>query len=210
MDLALLPLAALLLAAPPAAPSFVDDVRAGRTVYATFDTSLGGFVCRLLSKEAPDAAAAFVGYATGERPWKDERSHTTLAGTRLYDGTWFYRVVAGFAIQGGDPFDTGLVEPGYPFEDPATAGGTFEREGALATVETGPHPSASEFFVSDAPLPWLKGRYTVFGEVVRGMEVVHAIAKVPAGPFNRPITPVILKAVTLSLAAPATAPAKPR
>lgn len=199
-----------LLAAVPAR-SFVADVRAGKAVYATFETTEGSFVCRLLSKEAPDAVAAFVGYADGETPWKDTRSPTVLHGP-IYDGTWFYRAVPDFAIQGGDPFDTGLIPPGYPFDDPVKAGGTFDAKGALATVATGPHPYGSEFFVSDAPLPWLDGRYTVFGQVVAGMDVVDRIAHVPVGIFNRPLTPVVLKHVTLSLeppAAPASAKQPP-
>ena len=116
-----------------------------------------------------------------------------------------------FAIQGGDPFDTGLTMPGYPFEDPVKVGGTFDAKGALATVATGPHPEGSEFFVSDAPLPWLNGRHTVFGQVVAGIEVVDAIAHVPVGVFNRPLTPVILKHVALSFDPPPApkAPAKP-
>ncbi len=184
-----------------AAHPTVADARAGKTIYATFETSLGSFTCKLFSKQAPDAVADFVGYADGEKPWTDTRSPTVLRGP-IYDGTWFYRAVPDFAIQGGDPFDTGLTMPGYPFEDPVKVGGTFDAKGALATVATGPHPQGSEFFVSDAPLPWLNGRHTVFGQVVAGMEVVDAIAHTKVGVFNRPMTPVVLTHVVLSFTPP--------
>ncbi len=206
--LSALSIARLALAAASAAPSpFLAAARAGKPVYATFETTLGSFVCRLDSKLAPQAVADFVGYATGEKPWVDSRSPTKIEGEPLYDGTWFYRAVPDFAIQGGDPFDTGLIGPGYPFDDPAAEGGTFDQAGRLATVATGPHPTGSEFFVTEIPMPWLNGRHTVFGEVVAGMETVHAIAHVPVGVFNRPLKPVILNKLRLSLEPPAAAPA---
>ena len=187
------------LAAAPAPPvALLADIKAGQEVYATFDTSLGTFTCKLLSKQAPDLVSAFVGWATGEKTWTDLRQTTTLAGQPLFDGTWIYRAVPGFVIQGGDPFNTGLVPLPYPFQDPVKEGGTFDAAGALATVSAGPDPQGSEFFITVVPTPWLNGRHTVFGRVVAGMAVVDAISRVPVGVFNRPVTPVIVRHVRIT------------
>lgn len=194
---------AMLVAAPPARPDLLSAVRAGEDLYATFETSLGTFVCRLMSKQAPDAVGSFVGYATGQRSWSNLRRTLTLSGRPLFDGTWIYRSVPGFVIQGGDPFNTGMMPLAFPFEDPVTEGGTFNEAGALATVGTGPQPLGSEFFVTATPASWLNGRHTVFGEVIAGMEVVDAISRVPVGVFNRPLKPVIVEHVRITREAPA-------
>ncbi len=183
---------------PPGAAPVLAGVQAAQDVYATFETSLGSFTCRLFSAKAPEAVAAFVGWATGAKPWTDLRRTTTLSGRPLFDGTWIYRAVPGFGLQGGDPFNAGLLPPTDPWDDPATEGGTFDEAGALATVGTGPKPYGSEFLVTAAPAPWLNGRHTVFGRVVSGMEVVDAISRVPVGLFNRPVTPVVVRHVRIS------------
>ncbi len=75
-------------------------------------------------------------------------------------------------------------------------------------MSTGPKPQGSEFFVTAEPTPWLNGRHTVFGQVVAGLEVVRAISHVPVGVFNRPLTPVILRHVRITLTMPALDPAR--
>jgi cyclophilin family peptidyl-prolyl cis-trans isomerase len=130
---------------------------------ATLETSKGTIQLRLFSNEAPVAANSFA----------------FLAGQSFYDGTIIHRVVPGFVIQMGDPTGTGTGGPGYKFADElASARNRGYKRGTLAMANAGPNTNGSQFFIclDDVGLP---PNYTVFGEVISGMEVVDAIAEVP-------------------------------
>lgn len=167
-----------------------------KTLYALFETSLGEIECRLYSDQAPNTVANFVGLVRGEQEWVDARS-LLKQKKPLYDGTIFHRVIPGFMIQGGDPKGNGTGGPGYRFPDEIDPAFTFERPGVLAMANSGPDTNGSQFFITDAPAPSLKGKYSVFGEVTRGLEVVAAIARVPRNSNDRPLEPVVLKQVRI-------------
>ena len=145
------------------------------TIHATFQTSLGEIVVKLLPEKAPKTVANFVGLAEGTREWKDPRSGQSVKRP-LYDGTVFHRVIPDFMIQGGDPLGTGTGGPGYRFEDELGPDNRFDRPGLLAMANSGPNTNGSQFFITEVPTPHLNRGHTIFGEVVKGLELVRKIA----------------------------------
>jgi peptidyl-prolyl cis-trans isomerase A (cyclophilin A) len=144
-------------------------------IYATFQTSLGDMVVKLLPEKAPKTVANFVELAEGTREWKDPRSGKAVKQP-LYDGTVFHRVIKDFMIQGGDPLGTGTGGPGYRFEDEIGPDNLFNRPGLLAMANAGPNTNGSQFFITEVPTPHLNRGHTIFGEVVKGQELVTKIA----------------------------------
>lgn len=121
----------------------------------TIKTAQGDIVIELFS-DAPLAASNFI----------------SLAGKKFYDGLTFHRREEGFVIQGGDPKGDGTGDPGYKFSDePVTR--DYQR-GTVAMANSGPNTNGSQFFIMlrDAPL---EKKYTIFGQVVSGMDVVDGI-----------------------------------
>jgi peptidyl-prolyl cis-trans isomerase A (cyclophilin A) len=145
------------------------------TIQATFQTSLGEIVVKLLPEKAPKTVANFVELAEGTREWKDPRSGQS-AKRPLYDGTVFHRVIPDFMIQGGDPLGTGTGGPGYRFEDEIGPENRFDRPGLLAMANSGPNTNGSQFFITEVPTRHLDRGHTIFGEVVKGIELVRKIA----------------------------------
>jgi len=88
----------------------------------------------------------------------------------------FHRVIKDFMIQGGDPLGTGTGGPGYRFEDEIGPDNLFNRPGLLAMANAGPNTNGSQFFITEVPTPHLNRGHTIFGEVVKGQELVTKIA----------------------------------
>ena len=135
--------------------SIVEQTSGPRTVEVR--TSRGAFRIRLACPDAPLTCLNFL----------------KLAESRFFDGVTFHRVVPGFVIQGGDPRGDGTGGPGYTIRDEINRR-RYER-GAVGMALSGPHTGGSQWFVTLSPQPHLDGGYTVFGEVVSGMEVVDRI-----------------------------------
>ena len=163
--------------------------------YAHFATTEGDFTIRLFDDRAPKTVANFVGLAEGT---KDPDTGKPGQTRPFYDGLTFHRVIDGFMVQGGDPRGDGRGGPGYTFSDEIDAKLKFDRAGLLAMANRGPNTNGSQFFITLAPTEWLTGKHTIFGEVVDGMDVVQKIGRVKTGPGDKPVTPVIVKAVTIS------------
>ncbi len=185
----------------PSKETLMADVKAGKDLYATFQTSMGNIVVKLFTKDAPKTVENFVGLATGAKSWKDPSSGQQQDNKPLYDGTIFHRVIANFMIQGGDPLGTGTGGPGYKFEDEFQSGKTFDKPGYLAMANSGPNTNGSQFFITEVPTPHLNNHHTIFGEVVTGMDIVTSIAHAPA-PGSRPNPQITLVKVTISEQAP--------
>jgi peptidyl-prolyl cis-trans isomerase A (cyclophilin A) len=165
--------------------------------YATLDTSLGKIVCELYPDVAPLTVRNFVGLANGKQPWEDPQTKE-IVKRPLYSGTIFHRVIPGFMVQGGDPLGTGTGGPGYKFEDEFSDKVLFDKVGRLAMANSGPATNGSQFFITVAKTPWLNGHHTIFGQVIKGQDVVDKIAGVERGPSDRPSKDVVLKSVTIS------------
>ena len=145
-------------------------------IYATFKTSLGDIVVKLLPEKAPKTVANFVDLAEGTREWTDPRSGQKVKRP-LYDGTVFHRVIPEFMIQGGDPLGTGTGGPGYRFEDEIGPDNVFTKPGLLAMANAGPNTNGSQFFITEVATPHLNRGHTILGEVVRGGDVGPKIAR---------------------------------
>jgi peptidyl-prolyl cis-trans isomerase A (cyclophilin A) len=177
----------------------MDEVRAGKDLYATFDTTEGQIVVKLFSKDAPKTVENFVGLATGEKEWTHPANGEKKKGTPLYDGTIFHRCISDFMIQGGDPLGQGTGGPGYRFEDEFQSGRRFDKPGILAMANAGPGTNGSQFFITVAPTTWLNNKHTIFGEVVKGYDVVSRVAnEIPKGRGDRPTKDVRINKLTIS------------
>lgn len=171
--------------------------------YAIFDTDQGQFVVELFEDRAPITVANFVELAEGTKEYTDPRDGQRKT-ERYYDGTVFHRLIPDFMIQGGDPTGTGTGGPGYRFENEYSPNLSFDRAGRLAMANAGRNTNGSQFFITDAAVGLDARDYTIFGQVVDGMDVVRRIArvpKIPRGPTNpegsKPIEPPVLQRVTI-------------
>ncbi|MCR4791601.1 MAG: peptidylprolyl isomerase [Lachnospiraceae bacterium] len=127
----------------------------------------------------------------------------SLISKGFYDGTIFHRVIPGFMIQGGDPEGTGMGGPGYCIKGEFNSNG-FKNDlkhtaGVLSMARRGyPLDSAgSQFFLMHKDSPHLDGDYAAFGKVIEGLDIVDKIAQTPTGPMDRPLTPQVMKTVTV-------------
>jgi peptidyl-prolyl cis-trans isomerase A (cyclophilin A) len=166
-------------------------------VYATLKTSMGDIVLQLFEDKAPKTVANFVDLATGAKEWTDPKTKEKVKRP-LYNGTIFHRVIPGFMIQGGDPLGNGTGGPGYRFEDEFNPDLKHSKPGILSMANAGPNTNGSQFFIIQKPTPWLDGKHSVFGEVVKGQNVVDAIVNVPRDSRDRPLKEVVLQEVIIS------------
>ncbi len=163
---------------------------------ATLRTTQGTVTVRLFPDHAPLTVRNFVELAEGSREWTDPRTQEPTKD-KLYDGTIFHRVMAGFMIQGGDPLGTGTGGPGYNFKDEIHPDLRFDKPYLLAMANAGPGTNGSQFFITVGPTPWLNGKHTIFGEVIGGADVVDKISREQTVPGDRPVPDVVLESVTI-------------
>jgi len=149
---------------------------------ANITTSMGDLVVALDALQAPATVNNFV----------------FLARQGYYDGVIFHRIISGFMIQGGDPTGTGRGGPGYRFGDELPRPGQYE-VGSVAMANAGPDTNGSQFFiVSGSNGVSLPPQYSLFGKVVKGLDVVDQIEKVRTGASDRPVTDVTINSVTIT------------
>ena len=179
--------------------AMMEEARAGHELFATFDTTEGKIVVKLLTKDAPKTVENFVGLATGEKEWVHPATQEKKKGVPLYDGTLFHRCIREFMVQGGDPLGRGTGGPGYKFEDEFAAGRRFDRPGLLAMANAGPNTNGSQFFITVVATPWLNNKHTIFGEVISGQAHLDRVANViPKDGSDKPKTDVKVKKLTIS------------
>jgi peptidyl-prolyl cis-trans isomerase A (cyclophilin A) len=166
-------------------------------VYATLKTSMGDIVIQLFEDKAPKTVANFIELATGVKEWTDPKTKEKVKRP-LYNGTVFHRVIPGFMIQGGDPLGNGTGGPGYRFEDEFHTDLKHSKTGILSMANAGPNTNGSQFFITYKPTPWLDGRHSVFGEVVKGQNVVDAIGNAPRDFRDRPVKDIVLEEVVIT------------
>jgi cyclophilin family peptidyl-prolyl cis-trans isomerase len=149
-------------------PMTIDQTK---SYTATIETEDGDIVLELFPDVAPIAVNSFI--FLSENGW--------------YDGVTFHRVLPGFVAQGGDPTGTGFGGPGFAYGIEVSEEVTFDSAGLLAMANSGPESNGSQFFITYDALPDLDGRFTIFGRVVSGMEVVKNIT--PRDPSQDPTIP---------------------
>jgi cyclophilin family peptidyl-prolyl cis-trans isomerase len=165
-------------------------------LYAVFETSEGTITAELFEKNVPIAVKNFVELAQGTRAWRDPRSKGWVKGP-LYNGITFHRIVPEEAIQAGDPTGTGSHDCGISLRDEFLPGLQFSIPGRLAVANTGAQDSGGcQFFFTDQAVPRWNNHYTIFGQAVEGLDVIHAITKKKVI-GEKPVVPVYLKRVTI-------------
>ena len=168
----------------------------GPGTYAVFKTNMGDIICKLFDKLAPRTVDNFIGLAEGTKTFRDPRNGQETQRP-YYDGTLFHRVISNFMIQGGDPTGTGQGGPGYNIKGEIRGSLKFDRPGRLAMANAGsPDTAGSQFFITHGPKSYLDGGYTIFGQVMKGQEVVNAIGRVQTR-ADRPIFNVVLEKLTI-------------
>jgi peptidyl-prolyl cis-trans isomerase A (cyclophilin A) len=184
-------------AAPVPAAATPDPNASGPGLYATFDTSLGQIVVRLLEDKAPQTVQNFVALANGVKPSAD-KTGTHMVKKRFYDGMIFHRVIKGFMIQTGDVKGTGDSDCGIaPIADEINPDVKFDVPGRLAMANLGqPRTAACQIFITVGPAQHLNGTFTIFGVVSAGQDVADKIAAAPAQ-ATRPDPPITLNKVTI-------------
>ena len=166
---------------PP--PMSIDQ---GKEYLATIKTNFGDIAVQLFPKDAPLTVSNFV----------------FLARQGFYNGVKFHRVVEDFVIQSGDPTGTGAGGPGYRFADEKVT--RDYTQGILAMANSGANTNGSQFFITLADLSGrLPKKYTIFGEVTGGFNVVQKIGEVPVvarypgGEVSSPTVDVHIDTITI-------------
>lgn len=155
----------------------------------TIKTNKGDIVIEFFEKETPNTVNNFV----------------KLAKSEFYNGVKFHRIIGNFMIQGGDPLTKeeakkhlwGTGGPGYKFDDeigPTNSNAT----GTISMANAGRNTNGSQFFINMADNHFLNPKHTAFGKVVKGMEVVQAIAAVPTNSSDQPLEPVVIDSVVFA------------
>lgn len=151
---------------------------------ATLETTIGTMVIALDAAAAPLTVNNFV----------------FLAAHHYYDGVIFHRIIKNFMCQGGDPDGSGRGGPGYKFGDELPKPGKYQI-GSVAMANAGPNTNGSQFFIISGPsgvsLPPL---YSLFGQVVKGLEIVEKMQSVATRPGDRPVEDVVIKSVAITVA----------
>lgn len=138
-------------------PAMVIDPKKNYT--ATFHTEKGDIVVQLHGNKVPKTVNNFV----------------FLAQEGFYNGTIFHRVIANFMAQGGDPTGSGMGGPGYKFADEFDPTLKHDKPGVLSMANAGANTNGSQFFITHVPTPWLDNKHSVFGQVIKGMDVLLSI-----------------------------------
>ena len=151
---------------------------------ATIDTSMGELVIALDAIKAPKTVNNFV----------------FLALHHYYDGVIFHRVINGFMCQGGDPTGTGRGGPGYRFDDELPKPNDYQI-GSVAMANAGPNTNGSQFFIVSGPSGvGLPPQYSLFGQVVKGLDVIDQMQSVATGGGDRPKNDVVINSVAIAVA----------
>ena len=162
------------------APKPTKPLDASKTYDVTLETNCGSITIRLDVKDSPHTTASFV----------------SLVRRGFLLQTIFHRIVPGFVIQGGDPTGTGTGGPGYHLK--SEFNDTKHERGILSMARASdPNSAGSQFFIMHGNAPHLDGKYTAFGKVTEGMDVVEEISHVDTDMQDRPLDEIRIESVSL-------------
>jgi cyclophilin family peptidyl-prolyl cis-trans isomerase len=148
-------------------------------------TSMGDITIQLFEKEAPLTVQNFVALAKGTKAWNNPKTNA-MVRRPLYNGLTIHRVMANGIIQAGDPTGRGDHECGVTVKDEIHPDLKFDKAGriALALAENKPNSGGCQWFITvDPSIPSYDGHYTIFGQVVEGLDVAKAISLLPGTPL---------------------------
>lgn len=148
---------------------------------AVMVTNYGTMEIELFEARAPDTTKNFI----------------DLTEKGFYDGLIFHRVIEDFMIQGGDPDGVGTGGPGYAIDDEFHIQLSHTKAGILSMANSGPNSGGSQFFITLTATPWLDGKHAVFGQVVKGEDVLKEIGAVETAPGDKPLKEVVMEKVTI-------------
>lgn len=160
------------------------DLENNEKLIATIETNMGTFEVELYAREVPRTVKNFIGLA--------------LKG--YYNGVIFHRVIKDFMVQGGDPTGTGMGGEsiyGAKFEDEFVPSLMHDSPGILSMANAGPNTNGSQFFITVVPTPWLNARHSVFGKVIKNMDLVYAMSQVPTNNSDRPLENIVMQKVSV-------------
>jgi len=176
-------------------------------LYAIFKTEFGDIRAMLYEKDTPTSVRLFSGLSQGTQPWRDPDGK--VVRKPLYDNTTFFRIVPGAAVQAGSPTGSSAYNCGIQIKDEILPGYRFE-SGTLAIANTGsPDTGGCQFFFSLGPNPSWNGKYTIFGQLVDGADVLRKLGNVPVH-GEQPVNPPKLISVTIERIGPAPAVKPPK
>ena len=162
---------------------------------------MGKITARLYEKDTPNTVENFVALAQGTKATFNPATKS-MVKRPLYNNITFHRVVPGEMIQSGDPTGTGAHNCGVTIRDEFLPGVRFDNSGRLAMANTGAENSGGcQFFITVNAMSVWNGKYTIFGTVVEGQDVVNRINHAPVR-GDRPVNPVKLNTVTIERVGP--------
>jgi peptidyl-prolyl cis-trans isomerase A (cyclophilin A) len=180
----------------PATKANAEPIPTGPIIL--IDTSMGRLTCKAFDKQAPKAVANFIALAEGTVDWTATSGGPKQHHKRFYDGLTFHRVIPGFMVQGGDPVGDGTGDPGFYMNDEVDPTLNFTVAGRLAYANSGPNTNGSQFFITEAPVDDLSGKYTIFGQCdAHTVLLVASIARVERDSNDKPRTPVVINHITI-------------
>lgn len=147
----------------------------------TFETNMGNFKAEIFQDKVPLTAGNFI----------------KLAKDGFYNNLIFHRVIDRFMIQGGDPNGDGTGGSGYEIKDEFHSQLKHNSKGIFSMANSGPDTGGSQFFITLGPTPHLDGKHAIFGKIIEGMDIVEKIGKVETDSSDRPLTPVVIKKLSV-------------
>jgi len=129
-----------------------------------------------------------------------------LSKEGFYDGVRFHRVIKDFMVQTGDPLSKDLSKknlwgtggPGYSIKDEFSSQLRHDKKGLLSMANSGPNTGGSQFFITLIPTPWLDDMHSIFGEIVKGEEILDEIGRVQTNSADQPLEDVIIEKIIIS------------